>query len=314
MNCGVYKYQNKIDVKLYIGSSIDIQKRWKSHRDELIKNNHENCYLQRAITKYGIENFEFRVLEIVEDKTKLIEREQYYLDLYKSYLPKNGYNICKVAGLGSQLGLTRSDSSKQLMSLAKKGKPGNLNAVEAMRKVNLGNKYTLGRIRPQIEIDAVRKANTGRKRTGIVLENIRKANQKVKESGILKGSTPTNKGTKYFLKPRETRICVCGCNQEFKVIVTSKKRYFNGGHCHKGKIGPNKGKTFSTEVRQKFSKSHLGIPQSNETVYKRSLAMKGKNLGNKNGIGNKGPKGRIPWNKGLTKETDCRISGPNKRF
>lgn len=55
-----------------------------------------NIYLNRAIEKYGIDNFEITVLEYVS-KECLDEREQYWLDFYKSYLFLNGYNICRYA-------------------------------------------------------------------------------------------------------------------------------------------------------------------------------------------------------------------------
>jgi group I intron endonuclease len=155
MNIGIYCIQNSLDSKSYIGSSVNIIARWKEHKRYLRRNIHENSYLQNAVNKYGMKNFEFKILEECS-KEKLLEREQYYLDLYKSYDSKFGYNICKVAGNGSQLGLKRSLETRQLMSLAKKGKPSNVQGyrfTEQQRKQlslshkdlqgnNLGRKFT----------------------------------------------------------------------------------------------------------------------------------------------------------------------------
>lgn len=76
--------KNTINGDLYIGKSINIKRRWRKHRNAY-KNKNLKCYdyyLYRAMRKYGIENFEFIVLEEC-DEISLIEREQYYVDLYK---------------------------------------------------------------------------------------------------------------------------------------------------------------------------------------------------------------------------------------
>ena len=50
---GVYQIKNLINGKLYIGSSIDVDKRLKSHFSALDKGCHNNAYLQNAWNKYG---------------------------------------------------------------------------------------------------------------------------------------------------------------------------------------------------------------------------------------------------------------------
>jgi group I intron endonuclease len=56
---GIYKIENIINGKLYIGSSVNIDKRIKRHKNDLIKNKHINCYLQREFNKYGIHSYIF---------------------------------------------------------------------------------------------------------------------------------------------------------------------------------------------------------------------------------------------------------------
>jgi len=88
--CGIYMIKNKINGKFYIGSSVDIAYRWARHKRQLRNGNHHSIHLQRAWDKYGEENFEFKVIEeCSEDIT--FKREQYYLDLYKSYNNDVGY-------------------------------------------------------------------------------------------------------------------------------------------------------------------------------------------------------------------------------
>jgi len=91
---GIYQIRNKSDGKVYVGSTVDFNKRWVSgHRRLLRRNKHCNRHLQSVWNKYGEENFVFEMLEEVKDKTLLIEREQHFFDTMK---PE--YNICKTAG------------------------------------------------------------------------------------------------------------------------------------------------------------------------------------------------------------------------
>ena len=73
---GVYKILNTVDNKFYIGSSINIQKRFKGHTSALNKGIHNNQYLQRAWNKYGESSFAFIVLEEVFDIGNLRDREK----------------------------------------------------------------------------------------------------------------------------------------------------------------------------------------------------------------------------------------------
>ncbi|MDD4156596.1 MAG: GIY-YIG nuclease family protein [Candidatus Cloacimonetes bacterium] len=91
---GVYQIINLINDKTYIGSSIDVKNRWREHKTDLEKNRHHSIYLQRSWNKYGKANFVFSMLEEC-DRNELLDREQYYLDKFKSYKKENGYNIAK---------------------------------------------------------------------------------------------------------------------------------------------------------------------------------------------------------------------------
>ena len=50
-----------------------------------------NSHLQSSIIKYGRENFTFEILEF-SNKENLNNQEKYWIDFYKSYNPKFGYN------------------------------------------------------------------------------------------------------------------------------------------------------------------------------------------------------------------------------
>ena len=76
---GIYKIENLITGKIYIGSSLNIEKRFLRHKNELIKKRHVNIHLQREFNKYGIECLIFKILEEC-NKERLKEIEQLYLD------------------------------------------------------------------------------------------------------------------------------------------------------------------------------------------------------------------------------------------
>lgn len=120
MESGIYIIENIIDNKKYIGSAKNFKKRWYVHKSTLNNNCHDNLYLQNAWNKYGANNFIFSILEEIEPE-KLIEKEQYYIDLYNVCDRDKGYNLSPTAG--NTLGFKFSEESKLNMSLLKKDKP-----------------------------------------------------------------------------------------------------------------------------------------------------------------------------------------------
>lgn len=121
---GVYKILNKVNGKFYIGSSIDIEKRFKSHRTQLNRGIHNNTYLQNAWDKYGENNFDFLILEIVDDIDILRDRETHYLQTTKCTDHNVGYNLLNNANVG--LGVSASKEVREKISKACSGtKNGN---------------------------------------------------------------------------------------------------------------------------------------------------------------------------------------------
>lgn len=110
---GVYIIRNIINGKVYIGSSKDITHRWSLHKSDLNKNKHHSRHLQTSWNKYGKENFEFKILEKVNEDI-LCEIEQKYIEFYKSHKRNNGYNINPNAG--SSAGRKVSEETKKKAS------------------------------------------------------------------------------------------------------------------------------------------------------------------------------------------------------
>ena len=84
--------------KFYIGSSNDALGRKKDHLSDLKRGKHANCYFQRAYNKYGENNFIWFCIEKDIPEKLLLRLEQFYLDAFRAYEPKIGYNISKIAG------------------------------------------------------------------------------------------------------------------------------------------------------------------------------------------------------------------------
>lgn len=106
---GIYCIENAINEKMYIGSSVDIKRRFQEHIRKLNKNEHHSQHLQRTWNK-NPGSFIFKILEIVPDKDDLIEREQWWLDILETYKDDKGYNARKDAD--SNLGLKWSESRR----------------------------------------------------------------------------------------------------------------------------------------------------------------------------------------------------------
>ena len=79
----VYKITNQINKKCYIGSTKDPEKRWQQHKNSSVWKScpSYNYPLQKAMRKYGIDNFSFEIIlenlteeEVAEKERKMIEK------------------------------------------------------------------------------------------------------------------------------------------------------------------------------------------------------------------------------------------------
>lgn len=140
---GVYEILNTVNSKSYIGSAVNIEKRWCQHKSMLLASCHNNCHLQSAWNKYKEEAFEFGILSRVP-REELIAEEQYWMDLHCSYNPNFGYN--KAPKAGNTLGVKHTDEARAKISAARMG---GTHTGEARNKISvgqMGNQYALGHI------------------------------------------------------------------------------------------------------------------------------------------------------------------------
>jgi len=115
---GIYKIESRIKPdRFYIGSSINIHRRWRHHYCDLRKHTHHSLKLQRHYDNYGENDLLFSVIKQCPG-SKLIETEQFYFDLLNPY-----FNNSPTAG--NNIGIKRSEE-----------------AIEKQRKSMIGKRWT----------------------------------------------------------------------------------------------------------------------------------------------------------------------------
>lgn len=105
---GIYIILNTKNNKFYLGSSICIKSRLKSHIKEINGNRHHSKHLYNSVIKYGWNNFKFYIIEEIDKDKNLFDTEQIYLDKYKPYNNNVGYNILRCAMGGAAESLKKS--------------------------------------------------------------------------------------------------------------------------------------------------------------------------------------------------------------
>lgn len=93
----IYCYKNKINDHRYIGQTNNLSVRYSAHKSQAYNPNSKdyNCLFHKKIREYGLENFEFYVLEEIEDKDSdyIDYREQFWIEEFKTWCRYGtGYN------------------------------------------------------------------------------------------------------------------------------------------------------------------------------------------------------------------------------
>lgn len=159
MTCGIYLIKNKKTGQKYIGQSIDIERRWSEHKRYGQYRN--DSYIDRAINKYGENNFELIIIE--ETPIYLLnEREEYWISFYNTFEDKKHYNLTP----GGEFAPSRvPEIAKKILEkrdLSGKKNPfyGKKHSIESRKKMSESHK---GKKIPQEVCDKISKTNTGRK-------------------------------------------------------------------------------------------------------------------------------------------------------
>lgn len=167
MKAYVYEIRNKINNKVYIGKTINPKERWSDHR-KLAKVGKEKCggfsVVHRAIAKYGVDNFEFNIIEEFETEKEALDFETIVIILAASNKRNYGYN-CNLGGHG---GMSPSEETRQKMIEA-----ANTPAAKLARSIGTKKAFENN---PQLIIDAAErwKGNTLRRGTTLTEEHKKK--------------------------------------------------------------------------------------------------------------------------------------------
>ena len=83
MQPSIYLIINKVNNKLYVGSTINPVKRWSTHKWNCSHNQYPNLAIYRAMNKYGVENFSFEVIEAFDSVEPMTEAEIWWISYFK---------------------------------------------------------------------------------------------------------------------------------------------------------------------------------------------------------------------------------------
>ena len=238
---GIYMIKNYVNQKVYIGQTIDFEKRFKEHKNSLIANRHINQHLQNAWNKYGEHNFEFIILEKCnDDMNYLTEREQYWINYYGGVDSNNTYNTREAGNRGT--------FSKETCYRISNNLKGHKVSDETRLKIS---KSSCGRHHTQETIEKIKQNhshyNKGRKMSD---------EQKQKLSKALKGRSIPHKGheitpdTRKKISQKLTGIKRKKWTQEQK--DAQSKRLKGKPAWNKGIPSQYKGVPISEETREKI--------------------------------------------------------------
>ena len=147
---GIYAIRNVTNGRCYIGSAVDLARRWREHRRTLKVGGHSSPMLQSSWLKNGQDAFVFEVLEAVTVEV-LLRREQFWIDYLQPY-----YNVARCA-LAPMSGRRHSEATKAKMSAIARadgrgGKVGRVVSEETRAKLSVascGNKSACGCVRSE---------------------------------------------------------------------------------------------------------------------------------------------------------------------
>jgi len=131
----VYIISNCINNKVYIGMTKRSDIRWKDHKSHSRKEK-PKCFIHKAMNKYGIENFQFDIVESNLTFLEAIHREQRLIAIYNTTNPKFGYNILK----GGRFVSTWVEFSQESRNKLKANSIGRKHSIEAKAKMSLRKK------------------------------------------------------------------------------------------------------------------------------------------------------------------------------
>ena len=248
---GVYLWTHIKSGKIYIGSAVDLSKRFKNYFNKSYLSRFKKMHICNALLHHGYPSFNLTILEYIDVtnlskyKTRklILEREQYYLDLIFLVEKSDTYNILQVAG--SLLGYNHTEETKALIGEAKKGKSRSAETKALIRKGNLG-KIISAEIKAKISqtLKGISRSEETKKKISVALKGrtfspeIRAKLSKAKMGKTITVETREKisiiKGTPIFVYSKDNLLVnsfssARKAGEHYKCAHTTITRYLNSG-------------------------------------------------------------------------------------
>jgi group I intron endonuclease len=264
-NYYIYKITNIKNGKIYIGQTIDPNKRWSVHKKHAENPKETNQYIHYSMHKHGIEHFTFEIIDFAFNKWQAGCIEWCLIDQYNTREPKIGYNIKPGTVYAGHDKRTRQKLSEATVKqIAENGHPAKGTKRTPQQRVKLSliqqNRNTVYTAEMRQKLS---EAHIGYKDTEEAHQNKAKAVKKVweqriarlTESGELKCNAPNCevRGSSAYIILDGIRYC-----------SVHGQRLRRTGFLELQPCAPhNKGKTISEDTRKKL----LGRVPHNKTKF-----------------------------------------------
>jgi group I intron endonuclease len=170
----IYAIINNINQKIYVGQTKHPKKRWGAHKSAAKKNSYP---INRALTKYGTDNFTYQLIEPHSTLNDLNDAEAYWIRLLGTMRSEIGYNIRP----GGNVEVISEESRKKMSEAGK----GRIVSEETRQKISATtsgpNNHAYGIPKSETTKQKLRQANSGRydgvPRSKEIKQKIGKANE-----------------------------------------------------------------------------------------------------------------------------------------
>lgn len=247
----IYIIQQISNLKIYIGQTQFPEHRWKSHArtathharrggKKLVSSGVQ--YLHRVMAKYGIEDFEFQIIEELETQKDVNEAEIFWIEFFNSRKPIGGWGFNITPG-------GKAVSGKDHVHFGLKGHEHFNCPINEQQEKNIIYQYTA------LKYSVKHLSDRHDVSTSVIYSALKRNNISLRGGGqFKKGQIPHNK---LISKEKEVEICKKYIDEKLPIIQIAKlydfnqcvissvlKRYNvkmrNVGYYTKGKIPYNK--------------------------------------------------------------------------
>jgi len=206
MGC-IYMVRNLVTGMAYIGQTKDPHKRFNTHKNLAFGKRKNNYPLYVDMRNYGIDNFEFIILEDNVPQEEMGNREKYYIEKYDTY--NNGYN--RTIGGHGVTGYTHTEEARKKMSVAVSAAMWKINTPERTKKIIAAQK--------------------GRKFSELHKQHIRESiGDRSGEHNSFYGKQHTD-ATKQKISDKNTKYSVCQCDPYSGEIIRTFETVKDAAEC-----------------------------------------------------------------------------------